>query len=229
MVSHQDIFQDIQSLTTQLISISLSVQQNFPTISDIGNNIYEINYAGMSDISIALKNLPYEDIYNELERRKNYNIKMIDGALIQMLYRYEETTLVSHRLAFFPSPDLEAFQNEPKIYEEDEIYADILDKNIVAFPIRFDYDPANFQEIEHPKCHLTLGQFKNCRIPVSLPLTPSIFMYFILRNFYNTAFQKYSDQINFQNMLFDETITDSEKSLLHIAIYSSRQIFQSTL
>jgi hypothetical protein len=224
MVSHQDIFQDIQSLTTQLISIRFSVQLNFPTMSDICNNIYEINYAGMSDISIALKNLPYEDIYNELERRKNYNIKMIDGALIQMLYRYEQTTLISHRLAFFPSPDLEAFQNEPEIYEEDEIYADILDKNIVAFPIRFDYDPANFQEIEHPKCHLTLGQFKNCRIPVSLPLTPSIFIAFLLRNFYNTAFQKYSDQINFQNLLFDETITDSEKSLLHIAIYSSRQI-----
>jgi hypothetical protein len=219
MVSHKDVFQDIKQLTTQLISISLSAQQNFPTISDIGNNIYEINYAGMSNISIALKNLPYKDIYNELEKGKNYNIKMIDGALIQMLYRYEETTLLSHRLAFFPSPDLEAFQNEPEIYEKDELYADILDKNIVAFPIRFDYDPANFQEIEHPKCHLTLGQFKNCRIPVSLPLTPSNFIAFVLRNFYNTAFQKYSNQIRFQNILFDETITIAEKNLLHMAIY----------
>lgn len=220
MVYYQDIFQDIESLTTQLISISLSVQQNFPTISEPGNNIYEIKYAGMSDISIALKNLAYKDIYHELEKNKNYNIKMIDGALIQMLYRYKKTKLVSHRLAFFPFPDLEAFQNEPEIYEQDEIYADILDKNIVVFPIRFDYDPDNFKEIEHPKCHLTLGQFKNCRIPVLLPLTPSVFIGFILRNFYNTAFQQYSNKINFRNALFEETMTITEKKLLHIAIHS---------
>ena len=219
MVSRQDVFQDIKSLTTQLISNSLSVQQNFPIISELSNNIYEIKYAGMSDISIALKNLPYQDIYNELESGKNYNIKMIDGALIQMLYRYEENTLVSHRLAFFPSPYLEAYQNDPEIYEQDEIYADILDKNIVAFPIRFDYDPENFKELEHPRCHLTLGQFKNCRVPVSSPLTPSVFIAFILRNFYNTAFRKYSDKINFLDNLFDETITNAERNLLHIAIY----------
>ncbi|WP_443029068.1 DUF2290 domain-containing protein [Spirulina sp. CS-785/01] len=98
------------------------------------------------------------------------------------------------------------------------IYADILEKNISPVPIRFDDDPDNFEEIEHPQCHLTLGQFKNCRIPVSAPLTPSVFIAFILRNFYNTAFKKFTQDLNFKFSLFAETITNNEKKILHISI-----------
>ena len=219
MINHQDILNDIQNMTTQLIRVGLSVQQNFPSCKSLPNQVYEVTYANMQDLSIVLKNRKYEEIYDELESNKNFNIKMIDGALIQLLYKYQKKTLISHRLAFFPSPYLESFQNEPEIYEDDEIYSDILEKNIMAVPIRFDYDPNNFKEIDHPKCHLTLGQFKNCRIPVSSPITPSLFISFILRNFYNTAFQKFSNELIFQDALFDETITNVEKKLLHLAIF----------
>jgi len=42
---------------------------------------------------------------------------------------------------------------------------------------------------------------------------------FILRNFYNTAFKKFTDELNFQPSLFEETITSEEKKLFHLAIY----------
>ncbi|WP_107667984.1 DUF2290 domain-containing protein [Cyanothece sp. BG0011] len=219
MINHQDILNDIQTMTTQLIRVGLSVQQNFPICKSFPDKVYEVTYANMQDLSIVLKNRKYEEIYDELESNNNYNIKMIDGALLQLLYTYKTKKLIRHRLAFFPSPYLESFQNEPEIYEDDEIYADILEKNIMAVPIRFDYDPNAFQEIDHPKSHLTLGQFKNCRIPVSSPITPSLFICFILRNFYNTAFLKFSNELTFQHTLFDETITNLEKKLLHIAIF----------
>lgn len=218
MVTHQIILKEIQDLTTKLISIGLSKEQNFPSCIPYGKNSYEIGYSGMKDLSIALKNVSYSEIYEELNESKNYNIKMVDGALIQLLYTYENSNLISHRLAFFPSPDLEAFQNEPEIYEEEEIYADIIAKNILPVPIRFDYDPKNYKEIDHPQCHLTLGQFKNCRIPVSSPITPLTFMSFILRSFYNTAFKKFTDQFTYSQSLFPETITPGEKKLLHINI-----------
>lgn len=118
-----------------------------------------------------------------------------------------------------PSPSLEVFQNEPELYEDDEIYADIIAKNILPVPIRFDYDPDNYKEIDHPKCHLTLGQFKNCRIPVCSPITPSTFISFILRSFYNTAFREFTSELTFSSNLFSETISITEKKLLHIAIY----------
>lgn len=83
----------------------------------------------MQNLSIALKNIEYEEVYRVLDHDRNYNVKMIDGALIQFLYTYEtSSTLSSHRLAFFPSPFLYDFQSDPRRYEEDEIYADIIEK-----------------------------------------------------------------------------------------------------
>ncbi len=214
MLKSNLIFTQVQEITSKLIRLNLSVEQNFPSHRD-GN----IAYSGINDISIAMKNIAYEDIYENLDKSKNYNIKMLDGALIQFLYSYQSDILSSHRLAFFPSPSLESFQNEPNLYEEDEIYADILAKNIVTFPIRFDYDPSNFDELNHPKTHVTFGQYKNCRIPVTKPLTPELFMNFILRNFYNTAYQKHSEKISISNNSFEETITDREKGVFHLGIY----------
>lgn len=218
MVSYKAIYKNIESLTTQLIGCGLSVQQNYPSCHQTGAKDYEISYSKMQDISIALRNIPYDKIYQKLDQDENYNIKMIDGGLIQLFYIYKNAKIASHRLAFFPSPFLKSFQNEPELYEEDEIYADILDKNISPVPIRFDYDPDNFEDMEHPRCHLTLGQFKNCRIPVFAPLTPSIFIAFILRNFYNTAFRKFTQSLKFNSFTFPETITEQEKKILHISL-----------
>lgn len=207
------ILNQIINITSKLIKVNLSVQQNYPSEKD-----GQITYSGMRDISIAMKDIAYEKIYNQLDNEKNYNIKMIDGALIQMLYTYHGKALIKHRLSFFPNPNLESFQNEPELYEEDEIYADILAKNIVTFPIRFDYDPDNFSDTEHPKSHVTLGQYKNCRIPVSEPLTPEIFILFILRNFYNTAFHQFTNEFTLSGNRFSQTITSDEKKLLHFNI-----------
>jgi len=218
MTSHQEIFKEIKEITQKLILIGLSDKQNFPSSTQTGKGSYTIAYSGMQDLSIVLKNVDYKEMYEELDRNDNYNIKMIDGALIQLMYTYENYSLISHRLAFFPSPFLENFQNDPEIYENDELYADIIAKNILPVPIRFDYDPDNHQELDHPKSHLTLGQFKNCRIPVCSPIAPSTFISFILRSFYNTAFKKFTAQLTFSSKLFDKTITSGEKKILHIAI-----------
>jgi len=205
----------INNITSNLIAIGLSVEQNFPSIND--GSIY---ISGNKDLSIALKNISYKEIYEILEKGKNYNIKMIDGALIQLMYNFEGNELKKYRLAFFPSPNLEEFQNNNEIYETDELYADILDKNIVTTPIRFDYDPNNHKVIEHPKSHLTIGQYKNCRIPINTAITPNIFMDFILRNFYNTTHSKFSSQLNFDKViLFENCIHDDEEKILHIAIH----------
>jgi len=109
MLNVQNIFKDVKNLTAKLIEVGLSSQQNFPTLNKLSQNISEISYANSSDLSIALKNVAYQDIYDELDRGKNYNIKMIDGALIQLLYRFQGSQLLSHRLAFFSSPYLESF------------------------------------------------------------------------------------------------------------------------
>ncbi|CAN1209103.1 DUF2290 domain-containing protein [Tumidithrix helvetica PCC 7403] len=219
MTSYQSILNQIKIITEKLILVGLSESQNFPSTSSEEGMINKISYSGIKNLAITLKNIEYIEVYEELDKNRDYNIKMIDGALLQFLYTYKSSELISHRLAFFPSPFLHNFQNEPEIYETDDIYADIIAKNILPVPIRFDYDPDNFIDLEHPNCHLTLGQFKNCRIPVSAPITPNTFISFILRSFYNTAFTKFTDKLDFSGDLFDDTITIAEKKVLHFAVY----------
>jgi hypothetical protein len=210
-----NVLNQINKITSKLIELNLSSNQQFPSEKD--GIIY---ISGNPDLSIALKNISYSEIYDTLNKDKNYNIKMIDGALIQLMYSFKANgDLKKYRLAFFPSPNLDEFQNNWELYELDEIYADIIGKNIVTTPIRFDYDPSNFEAIEHPCSHLTIGQYKNCRIPLSAPLTPVIFIEFILRNFYNTAHNKYSKKFNFKNEVsFASCIDDLETKILHLSI-----------
>jgi hypothetical protein len=208
----------INELTETLVELSLSNEQNFPSTHGDLKSEFEISVGNAAATTIALKNVAYRDIYGELDAARCFNFKMLDGALVLLRYRFRSAKISGHSLAYFPSPDLEHFQNEPELYWEDEIYADIIAKNIVAFPIRFDFsdDAAKFVDVHHPYSHLTLGQYENCRIPVCSPLGPLLFGSFILRNFYNTAFRKYSDKIPGSSVTFEKTITVNERKIPHL-------------
>ena len=220
MTNPKQIFGQIRRLTTDLINLSLSDQQNFPYLRQCAKGYEEIGIKEKGSLSYALKNVSYQDVYKELIRTGTYNLKMLDGALIHMMYRFRNSKIESHRLAFFPSPFLEEFQNAPDNYLYDEIYADVIKRNIVPFPVRFDFDCRDeiFVEVDHPKSHLTLGQYENCRIPVSAPITPYHFIDFILRNFYHTAFCKFSNRLTTFKHKFDVSITNREKNIVHLQI-----------
>jgi len=141
-----------------------------------------------------------------------------------MMYRFNNEVIETHRLAFFPSPYLDEFQNNPEIYITDELYAEVIMRNIVPFPLRFDFDSRSevVRELEHPVSHLSLGQYKNCRIPVSSALTPFYFISFILKNFYHTAYTKYCNNITTYKLeCFLPTLFPSEREVIHIMIPNS--------
>jgi len=208
----------VNKLTEVLVGLSLSSEQNFPITHGNINAKFEITVTTAASMSVALKNVAYREIYGELEKARCFNIKMLDGALITLRYRFNAGHICEHSLSYFPSPDLEHFQNEPEIYLEDEIYADVIARNIVPFPVRFDFsnDAKKFINVHHPYSHLTLGQYGNCRIPVSSPLGPFAFGGFILRNFYNTASRKYSKDIPVSRLAFTDTITENERKISHV-------------
>lgn len=210
----------INELIKYLVEIGLSDRQFFAIQRTGTDNLVQITFEHAEHVTIALRDRSYDEIYNSLVQTRAYNVKMLDGALIQMMYTFSKGTLQRHRLAFFPAPHLEEFQNNPNIYQNDEIHADVIARNIVPFPIRFDYDARDdyHQELVHPKSHLTLGQYKNCRIPVSAPLTPSWFIDFIFRNFYNTESTQYAGRFPAMDGSFAETILLPERSVIHMIV-----------
>ncbi len=225
----QQVISEVHAITASLVRLGLSEDQNFPSTPGKAGGAIEITVNNASQLTIALRNLPYRQIYDELVKARAFNMKLIDGALIVLRYAFRNGQLTDHSLSYFPAPDLEHFQNDADIYLTDEIFADIVARNIVTIPLRFDYsnDANKFIEIHHPYCHLTLGQYKNCRIPVSAPLSPVTFVAFILRSFYNTAARKFSDEINVPTFFFARTITDKEFKLPHFACDASRPELKS--
>lgn len=221
MPTPNQITKQINRVITYLVGVSLADSQYFAHQRSLRNNLVEITFPGAKKgVSTAMRDRAYDEIYRQLVRERAYNVKMLDGALIQVMYMFAGRTLQRHRLAFFPAPHLEEFQNNPEIYLHDEVYADVLAKNIVPFPVRFDYDArgGDHQELVHPKSHLTLGQYENCRIPVTAPLTPLRFIDFILRNFYYTAFTQYAEGLPDFGDSFAESIRPTERSVVHMVV-----------
>ena len=214
------IERQINELIAYLVKISLSDDQQFAFQRSGNGNLIQVTFDKAEHVSIALEDRSYSEIYKHLAQARAYNVKMLDGALIQIMYAFANGTIQRHRLAFFPAPHLEEFQNSPDIYKNDEIYADVVAKNIVPFPVRFDYDArdGHHQELVHPKSHLTLGQYKNCRIPLTAPMSPFWFIDFILRNFYRSAFDHYADGLPSQDGLFAESILPAERGVVHVVV-----------
>lgn len=214
------VIAEIHDLTAKMIDIGLCRDQNYPSErSHQSNNgsVDEISISGARDISAALKNRPYAETYRLLREKRVFNMSLIDGALVQFRYRFRQDTLVKHALAFYPSPDLPEYQNYPDVFDLEVLFADAIRKDIVTTPIRFDFDPISSIECIHPVSHFTIGQYRNCRIPVLGGLTPHRFLKFILKAFYNTAYQRYCSDWRGSVSDFDCTLTAREKSGLHLS------------
>lgn len=218
MTISNSILLEIRDLTSKMVEVGLCVQPNFPSQAELPSDdghVEEISISGLEQASIALRNRPYEEIYEVLRHDNNFNMRLVDGALIQFKYLFREDKLLRHVLAFYPSPDLLDYQNNPEIYDNDVLYAEVLMKNVVTVPIRFDFDDDNFEDYIHPKSHFTIGQYKNCRIPVIAGLTPYRFLNFVLRAFYSTTYHTYCSKWKGSVPDFSLTATTKEQADLH--------------
>lgn len=215
-----ETYNEIIRLISILVECSLSNDQNSPSTEGKPKRKFKITLKDADVFSFAIKNIPYEQIYAELVGKRCFHVKLIDGSLLGFRYIFEDKELKEHCLTYFPSPDLEPFQVEPEIYLEDEVYGEIVGRHVVRFPVRFDYnaDEDRHVEVYHPYSHLSLGQYKNCRIPVCSPVGPYVFTGFILRNFYDTSEFKYSELIPNSGVRFDKTITCAEQLVPHLIV-----------
>ena len=213
------IKEHIDGLISELIGTGVCDDSNFSAIRTFGSKA-DVTFSGSEHVSIALGDIEYDEIYRELADKRSYNMRLVDGALLQMMYRVEGDQLLQHRLAFYPSPSLLPFQDDPDAYMRDELFIEIVQRRIVPFPMRFDFDAREgvYIDVAHPKSHLTLGDVKGCRIPVSAPLTPRWFVEFVLRNFYQTDTHDFIGGLPQHKIKFPMSITRNEVGLMHMVI-----------
>ncbi len=220
----ENVLAEITDVTAELIAAGIIIDQRFPSLRKMTDGRVIVGMPSDADLSITLKNIPYAEAYAVLRDSRSYSMRLIDGGLVQMLFTYDRDGLAKQRLAFFPSPDLLEYQNNSDIYETDDLYAEVVARNVVTTPLRFDFDPSNFQAGTHPRSHLTLGQYKNCRIPVSSALTPFLFMEFVLMAFYNTPGRNIAESLVAKAGRFPSSIDPIEIPRIHIQACGARAI-----
>lgn len=216
-MSPESVRRQIAELIDRLIIASISVKQFSPAIRTSEGGAILIG--SRPGTTVALRDIPYEDIYRELDANEAYHVKLIDGGLLLFQYSFRpDQTLQQHRLAYFPSPVLPTIEESPTLYERDELYGDITARRLVRFPVRFDYAPDEKIDVLHPASHMTLGQYENCRIPVAGPLGPGSFGMFIVRNFYFRTYKKYKNNFDRRHAHIEriETISTNEQRVTHI-------------
>ena len=221
MTTANGIKDQINRLVECLVGIGLADDQNPSFVRQLSGKQFEVTFPKSHYVTAALKDRSYEDIYIQLNTERAFTIKLPDGALLLLRYLFnDDRGLERHSLGFYPSPHLEEFQNYPELYLEDVIYADVVARNIVPFPIRFDFDDRDgvHSPLKHPRSHLTLGQYENCRIPVSAPLSPYWFLAFVLQNFYHTAFACYAKDLPVFRDEFEDCIHPIERTVVHIQL-----------
>ncbi len=220
MTTPNEAMAGINQILRHLVECGLADDQNFAFRRPLGGGAEEIAFEGAEAVSVALRKRAYVTTYDQLMEARAFNAKMADGALVQMTYTFVGREVTRHRLAYFPSARLDEFQKTPDVYLDDELLADVVGRTTVSFPFRFDYDESEerHQQVVHPKCHLTLGQFPECRIPVSAPVTPAHFMDFVLRNFYDTKMHRNADALPADTASFGESIHPEERRVIHVTV-----------
>jgi hypothetical protein len=214
----KEIEGQIRKITQSFAASNISIASNFPKWD--GNDLV---WEKFKNLSFSLKNENYQTIYIKCFEQGDYNLVLMDGALIQMKYRFNKEEVIEHVLSFYPSPFMERFQDNPSdfmatYFSGDELFSEITGESPVCSPIRFDFNCSEkiFREMEHPKSHLTIGDYKNCRIPIKSPLSPNRFIKFILRSFYYEKFSaNYTDNFFKCDLRFAETIFGQEKHHLY--------------
>lgn len=210
----------INGIIRYLVEAGLATDQRFAFRRTLHSGIQEVTFGGGETVGAALKGMDYEYVYGVFLDARAYNVRMPDGALVQMMYRFQNESMLSHRLAFCPAIRLERFQREPEMYMSDEPFGHEVGRVVVAFPMRFDYHSAEerHRPVVHAKSHLTLGEFPECRIPVSAPVSPRWFMDFVLRNFYDAPGHRYADKLPGGGRSLGRSIDPQEQAVIHLVV-----------
>jgi hypothetical protein len=106
-------------------------------------------------------------------------------------------------------------------YWEGKSFLEVVGHQVLPVPIRVDYDnrPNVAESVRHPAAHLTLGQYKHCRIPISSPMLPIAFAKFIGSHFYShTGAHGFGTLVSEVAGQFAESITAEERNMTHLSV-----------
>ena len=103
MPTAQEISSEIRQVIFYMIREGLADAYNFPIQRNLGGGLNEVSFPKADRISEDLRGNPYSQVYEDWLRHRVFNVLVPLGGMIQLMYTFDRTGVVSHRLAFYPS------------------------------------------------------------------------------------------------------------------------------
>ena len=158
------------------------------------------------DRETSISNIAETLLYN-----REYNLLLYDKGIFQFEFEIYNGKIIKERFVFIKKQNKLWNKEEISFLDNDELAEDwFIDEIGIPIIIRVDFDENNYVEMKHPKSHMTISNYDECRIPMQGPISISKFVNFVLNIFYN-------DDIEVLDCIYDEiiTISNKEKELLH--------------
>ena len=136
----EEIESQIRKATQMFTRHNISLANNFPKWVE-----HDLVWERFKNLSFSLKNEKYQILYRECLQAGDYNFVMIDGAILQMRYRFYKETVTEHILVYLPNPYIEKFQEDLPAYMEEyfsghDFFSEITNEEIICCPMRFDFN-----------------------------------------------------------------------------------------
>jgi len=215
------IRQEITDLTGLFVLRGFALDAQYPVLRDVeADGLSTVGIPGSARISAALRNQRYRDLYIAQVESRSYNMRLVDGALLQFDFEFRGRALTRSRLAYLPEPDKVDYLEDQQSYLEGAIFSEISDLRGVGVPIRFDYDgrPGVAKPVTHPASHVTLGQYSHCRVPASAPITAGAFTDLIIDCFYTDDESESALRFPLRTHRFPTSIAPEEKAKIHFML-----------
>lgn len=215
------IEREIEQATWFLVGRGLVDDQNVPSRRTGSGGIIQLQAGYWDSAPRMQEKIPYTDLYERLIETRAYDLRFLDGALVQLQYEFEGSDLLLRSvLRFLPSPDLTSYQEDPDLYLRDELYGHVIDRRVVSVPFRFDFDgrAGVARDCLHPVSHLTLGQYPHCRVAAASAVSPYYFIEFVLRSFYRSQYELGTAELPGPFAAFPRTVTRAEESTIHLEL-----------
>lgn len=197
------------------IRIETEAERFLKEMNLLKDNRYKLNKSiSKENFEIGRTN-NYKEIFDTLSRTSSYDFLLHDDSIFQFQkdkddYRYQ--FMQSYRTKISFEEVLLRLQLEPdKITEEEFLYFTSLyeegsddclfDNRNNPLYIRYDVSKMQYKEGIHPYSHLHIGLGNEVRIPLSIILTPEMFVLFVIKMSYPQVWEKNSSNGKIKEMM----------------------------
>ena len=96
------VVHEINKIVASLVENGLADDQNDAFETPQSDGKWYVGISGVNYLGSSLKNIAYPELYESLRESRSFNVKMLDGGLIQLVYSFRKSGSVAAPIGILP-------------------------------------------------------------------------------------------------------------------------------